>query len=66
MIALDLLHLLGLGGLCGLFGQLIRGVLGLKKAKHFIFLRKKLYEKTFFFLKEQIMKFFLFIHEKFF
>jgi len=34
MIALDLLHLLGLGGLCGIFGQLIRGVLGLKKAKH--------------------------------
>lgn len=35
MIALDLLHLLGLGGLCGLFGQLIRGVLGLKKAKYY-------------------------------
>jgi hypothetical protein len=35
MIALDFLHLLGLGGLCGFFGQVIRALVGLKKAKHY-------------------------------
>lgn len=35
MIAPDLLHLLGLGGVCGLFGQLIRSIIGLKKGRYY-------------------------------